>query len=513
MHSFVFIISLIFLSGCSSLPTNPQRPKSFASPPSSNNRLGKELENRLGPPRPDQSAFSPLVTGQEALLARLVSARMADRTLDIQYYIWANDLTGLLMMDYVLQAADRGVRVRLLLDDLNQGKHQETLAILDTHPNIEVRMVNPFANRKAPWMDALRFSKVNKRMHNKVFIADNLLGIVGGRNIGNEYFWASEEFNFGDFDLWVAGPVVRDLSKEFDVYWNSEISYPIASLMPDFRALPEDLDQLRQRVRAATLDAKKTEYDKTLIETLKDHIFFAAAQPIFWSTANVVFDPPAKFNQAPSEQNGMLRHQLRPIVERTEKEMILISPYFVPEDAGMAFFKDLQKKKVRAVVLTNSLASSDVATVFSGYKGFRKDLLNAGVGLYELKPTASATLTKTKKHMGSSSSQSGLHGKVFIFDRQKIFVGSMNLDPRSLELNSEMGVVVHSPQLANYVAESLLKNLPDSSYKLSLTDKGDLRWEAYEKGQKFEFSKDPETSWWMRFKAGFMSLVVPTSQL
>lgn len=241
MMKLAVILILGCIVGCSSLPSNDHRQKSYAQAPSSNTRLGHELDTRLGSPPSGQSAFSPLVTGQEALLARLVSANLADKTLDIQYYIWNNDLTGLLMLDYVLRAADRGVRVRILLDDLNQGKYERMLTVLDTHPNIEIRLVNPFANRGAQWMDALRFSKVNKRMHNKVFIADNLLGIVGGRNIGNEYFWASQDLNFGDFDLWAAGPVVRDLSKEFDTYWNSEIAYPVASLLSDYRPMPEDL--------------------------------------------------------------------------------------------------------------------------------------------------------------------------------------------------------------------------------------------------------------------------------
>lgn len=512
MSAFIYALILVLMLGCSSLPNNSNRSRSTALPPSSNTRLGQKLEARLGPPRPQESAFVPLVTGQEALLARLVSTQLADRTLDIQYYIWANDLTGQLMMASVIDAADRGVRVRIMLDDLNQGKHEKILAILDSHPHIEVRMVNPFAHRQAQWLDVLRFSKVNKRMHNKVFIADNLLGIIGGRNIGNEYFWASQDMNFGDFDLWSSGPVVRDLSKEFDAYWNSEIAYPIASLVPDLRVTPDDFKRLREDTQKARAAAEQTEYSVTLAETFKSEFFAGSTTPVFWSSAMVVSDPPEKLYQAPNDQTATARYQLRPLVDATEKELILISPYFIPEQAGIDFFKSLQRRGVRTLVLTNSLASSDVVSVFSGYKGFRKDLLRAGVDLYEQRRTMSKTLPRTRL-LGSSSSQSGLHGKVFIFDRKKVYVGSMNLDPRSLDLNSEIGVIVESPALATSIAEGFIKNLPATAYRLRLNKSNDLEWESHDKGHIQILDKDPETTWWKRFKAGVMSIVIPTSQL
>ena len=505
-------IGLLLIFGCASLPKNPVRSFSEAKSPLANTRIETALHDRLGKfPGNHESAFSPLVTGQEGLLARLTSAQLADRSLDLQYYIWANDLTGHLMMYYVLQAADRGVRVRVLLDDLNQGHFEKQLAILDSHPNIEIRMVNPFAHRSARWLEVGRLSTVDHRMHNKVFIADNQMAVVGGRNIGNEYFWASEEINFGDFDLWVAGPTVQDLSKEFDTYWNSDVAYPIASLVPDFHATKTDLEDLTKKAAVAHVQAQSTEYEKTLKETALEKIL-RQENAVYWSTADVVFDPPAKFHESPKEQKATLRFQLAPFVEETEKELILISPYFVPRKTGKQQLEQLEKRGVKVKVLTNSLASSDQSSVFAGYKGSRKELLRSGIQLYELKPTAGKKIKK-EKHIGSSTAQSGLHGKVFVFDRKKIFVGSMNLDPRSAELNTEMGVVVHSPELAANFAANFEKTLLNNTFKLSLTEDGKLNWTTNDDGKLIQFKKEPDTSWWKRFKAGFMSIFVPTGEL
>ncbi|QDK38654.1 phospholipase D family protein [Bdellovibrio sp. NC01] len=499
-------------TGCSSLPKNPDRPVSYALPPDPNTRIAHDFAQRLNPDaHPGDSAFIPLVTGQDALLARIRSAHLADKTLDLQYYIWANDLTGHTMMYYVLLAADRGVRVRILLDDLNQGQYQKTLTILSSHPNIEIRMVNPFANRTARWLDFTRYSDINQRMHNKVFIADNQIAVVGGRNIGNEYFWASDEINFGDFDLWAMGSVAQDLSKEFDTYWNSNIVYPIESLNPDFKPTEKDLADLKIKAFNAFSESEQSQYAGTLRTALKGQLLDKDLTP-YWAKYEVHFDPPEKFHQKPDEQKTTLRFQLAPYIRNTQKELILVSPYFVPRDSGLKFFKELQERGVQAMVLTNSLASSDQSVVFSGYKDSRKSLLKDGVHLYELKPSIPKEM-KTAHHIGSSSAQSGLHGKVFVFDRKNIFVGSMNLDPRSLELNSEMGVVVHSPELATDFATQFITKLPETAYKLSLNEAGDIRWTDSEDGRNIIYDNEPETSWWKRFKAGFLSIFVPTSEL
>jgi putative cardiolipin synthase len=335
---------------------------------------------------------------------------------------------------------------------------------------------------------------------------------VGGRNIGNEYFWASEEMNFNDFDLWTAGPIVQNHSKEFDTYWNSPIAYPIASLIKDYKPTKEDLEQLSKDVHQSFVEAEKSQYSETLREVAKEEIITGTKLGHFWGTADVLFDPISKFTAESTKDLKTLKTQLRPIVDQVKKELILISPYFVPRKDGMKFFKVLGDRGVTSLVLTNSLASSDVTSVFSGYKGSRKDLLKMGVHLYELKPNIAHKVPHSK-NIGSSTAVSGLHGKVMVLDRKYIFVGSMNLDPRSMEINSEMGVLVHSPELAETFARAFVDNLPNSAFRLSLNEDGKIRWTATDAGKSVELTKEPDTSWWKRFKAGFMSIFVPTSEL
>ncbi|WP_347355986.1 phospholipase D family protein [Bdellovibrio sp.] len=511
LKKFLYIhLFLGLMMGCATLPPNTNRKESHALPPDPTTRLGDAIDKQLKD-HPGQSAFYPLSSGLEAFIARMASVAVADRTVDLQYYIWENDLTGRLMLHSALTAADRGVRVRILLDDLNQARYEKMLVILDSHPNIEVRMANPFASRSWKIFDIVRFSTVNRRMHNKVFIVDNQTGIVGGRNIGNEYFDASAEMNFGDFDLWTFGPVVQSLSQEFDTYWNSEIAYPITALN-SFQPTSADLDLLRQDVAAAVQEAEDTRYAEALQDTPIVRQFTKEPLKLFWGKAEVIIDPPAKLSKVEDVKEEHLPYQLFPLIAETQKELLLVSPYFIPGKKGVNFFGSLHERGVQAVILTNSLASSDVATVFSGYKGYRKDLLKNGAKLFELKPTPSGKKSKKKKIVGSFSS-SGLHGKVFIFDRKKVFVGSMNLDPRSVTLNSEMGVVVESPEFAKAVAERFMEDLSEDSYEVVLSGSKKLEWKTREGNQEHTYFSDPETTWWKRFKAAISAIFIPESWL
>lgn len=496
---------------CATLPKNVQRSPSTSLPPDPTSTFSKYIKSKLQGHH-DQSGFHPLFSGEDAFVARIASIRAAEKSIDLQYYIWNNDMTGNLMLNEVLLAADRGVRIRLLLDDLNSGKFEKQLRILASHPQIEIRMANPFASRGWRIFEIGRLSEVNRRMHNKVLIADSEIGIVGGRNIGDEYFSASNEMNFGDLDLWAIGPVIPSLAKEFDLYWNSEISYPIESLVSS-KPTVEDLNKVRAVQSDAAQKALTTPYTQGFRDSQLITDFTKGSIKIFWGEGRVVYDTPEKFRQPATEQDDNLHVQLRPYLEKSSKEIFMVSPYFVPLDGGVKYLTGKVSNGLRIIVLTNSLASSDVSGVFGGYKGYRKALIRGGVELYELRPKLQGDKKKIKKTWGSSGSHAGLHGKTMLFDDRMIFVGSMNLDPRSAYLNSEMGVVVDSAEMAKDFAHKLKDDLPEVAYHLTLDDKNNLVWTTHNSGHKKTFTSDPDTSWWQRVKVSIMSVFIPEKEL
>ncbi|MEK2689274.1 phospholipase D family protein [Bdellovibrio sp. GT3] len=510
---FLSLLVLSFLPiACASLPKNVKRTPSYTFPADPTTTISKNIKAKLAQHNGD-SGFNALFNGEDAFVSRMAGMRTAERSLDLQYYIWNNDLTGTILVDEVLKAADREVRVRILLDDLNLGKHEKMLRLISMHPNVEVRMVNPFAHRSMRFMDIFRLGKIDRRMHNKVFIADNEIAIVGGRNIGDEYFWASNEMNFGDLDMWCIGPVVSGLASEFDIYWNAEISYPIESLTSNIK--PTELDYLtfRENLKGNTYQAYQALYIQRLYQSNMGKAYAAADVQLQWAPAQVIYDPPEKFDQKPHEQTNNLQSQVRPYMRESKRELFMISPYFVPGDNGVNYLNKKVADGTSVTVLTNSLASGDVAAAFSGYKGYRKDLVKGGVSLYELKPHDHENLRKRKRSIGSSSSHAGLHGKTLVFDRRTILVGSMNLDPRSVFLNSEMGVIIDSTEMAEKFVTQFQENLPEIAYQLGLNEKNKLTWTTLEDGQKKTFTSEPETTWWQRVKASFLSWIVPESQL
>lgn len=500
------VLFFLFFSGCASLPDNQKKELSYSLDASPKTKIHRSIQSSLDH-HPKKDGFYPLVSGEEALAARLAAVMEAERTLDLQYYIWHDDETGRGLLRQIIKAADRGVRVRLLLDDLNEGRYQKGLAILDSHPYIEVRLANPFTYRRARFMDALRFSQVNRRMHNKVFIADNQIGIAGGRNIGNEYFGASDDMNFGDFDLWVIGPVVNDLSNEFDTYWNSDVVWPIASLNEE-KITENDLEKLRSKAIIDRHKVKESSYGERMISQGLIDKFLKKDMTLVWGKGEVFFDSPDKLKA--KKETKLLSQDLRSYLTDAKSELILISPYLVPGKKGMKVFDNLKQNQVDTWVLTNSLASNDVSTVFSGYRKYRKKMLKKNVKLYELMPRSNNS-ERNDRAIGSSSS-AGLHGKLFIVDQKKLVVGSMNLDPRSKELNTELGIVVESPELARDLSEKIKKNVPSDAYRVSLRG-DDLSWEKVTKEKRVEYSKEPDTTWWKRFKANLSSIFFPESLL
>lgn len=457
---------------------------------------------------PGQSGFRLVSTGSEAFALRAFSAREAQQSLDIQTYIWHADLTGKLLARYALSAADRGVHVRILVDDLDARGKSHAFAALDAHPLVEVRLYNPFAGRKGTLRMAgemgTGFDRLNHRMHNKSWIVDNRVALVGGRNLGNEYFGASEATNFVDLDLLMVGPVVPQVSTNFDLFWNSPSNYPIAQLDPagtDEAALK----RLREVLDQSVEELKTSPYKDILAENpavqdiLHDH-----ARLNWTSEWQFVSDDPLKALLEQGQRSAVLA-VLLPAVHATQDTLRLISPYMVPGVQGTSTLVGVAERGVSLQILTNSLAANDVAAVHAGYKKYRPELLRSGARIWELKPDGS----RPGGYSLTGSSGSSLHTKAAIFDDRQIFVGSYNLDPRSTSLNSEQGVLVSDPVLASELTRLFMKETQgDESWQVSETPDG-LEWSD----GTGVWHRDPDVRTFKRFMVWLMGLLPVEAQL
>ena len=433
--------------------------------------LDRELEPLLAR-NPGKSAALLIPDGLDAFAARAISAREAGRSLDLQYYIWHDDLTGHLLMHEVWKAAERGVRVRLLLDDINTSGKDAALLALDAHPNIEIRVYNPFRNRQgvSRVLEMMqRMFSVTYRMHNKAWIADGQVAIVGGRNIGTEYFDANNTTNFRDLDVLLFGPAVQQVSAIFDVFWNSDAVVPIAQLNRKPRQrLDAVLEGIREEAggRVARRYLDRVDLSPNVLAYLSQDL-----SPLWSDRIRVLSDPPLKWKE--HQPGEYLVTELAEVVGRTRHMALLISPYFVPGDEGVEGLAGLVRKRGAFVgVITNSLAANDVLPVHGGYAKYRKDLLRGGVKLYEMRPQIVGSGASLFGSSGAS-----LHTKAFVIDNRYGFVGSFNIDPRSIALNTEMGVLFDDPALALAVREEYLRlSAADQSYWVYLNTKGELRW-------------------------------------
>jgi cardiolipin synthase C len=495
------VASLLFvaLAGCAGLPKDVERQPSSALTDTGGTRLGRALAPAVAA-NPGKTAIHPLDEALDAFAARVLLARAAERSLDVQYYIWHDDITGNLLCEALWQAAERGVRVRLLLDDNNTKGLDGDLAALDAHPNIEIRLFNPYANRGFRFGElAADFSRLNRRMHNKSFTADNQVTIVGGRNVGDEYFGAEGAVAFQDLDVIAAGAVVSEVSASFDAYWNSASAYPAASLIPASQAadttVREGWAKLHGRPEAARyLDAVR---ETSLIRDL-----LARSLKLDWVSARVVSDDPAKV-LSPLERTDLnMLPRMQAAFGKPTRELDLVSPYFVPTEAGTAALRELAQSGVRVRILTNSLAATDVTPVHAGYANYREALLRAGVHLYELKPSVQQK-SEQRSGIGGSSGAS-LHAKTFAVDRSRIFVGSFNFDPRSARLNTEMGVVLESAALATRLSDALDAMRGRDAYEVRLSPDGrGLEWIEGD----VRHSSEPGVGLLRRMWVGFLSIL------
>jgi putative cardiolipin synthase len=490
----VLLLAGGLLAACSQLPPLAGRSESAALQDTQDTRLGAAVQ-ALVRDHPGLSGVVPLVAGHDAFAARVALAQAAQRSLDIQYYIWRRDLTGSLLMDAVRAAARRGVRVRLLLDDNNTPRLDAWLRALDAEPNVEVRLFNPFPHRGLRVLDYLGdFARVNRRMHNKTFTADNQVTLVGGRNVGDAYFAAGADLLFVDLDVLAIGSVVPEVSRDFDRYWASASAYPLAALLP---ALPPAGDPAP--VDAAAGDAYREEVARSPF--VRD--LLARQLPFRWGPVRMISDDPAKVlgRAGPGE---LLWTQLLRLAPTPAHEVILVSPYFVPGERGTALLAGLARSGVQVSVLTNALEATDVPAVHAGYARWRPQLLAAGVRLYELKAGSAPAPMHDARITGSSSSS--LHAKVFVLDRARLFVGSFNFDPRSVRLNTELGFLIENAPLATEFAQQFDALVGTRAYRVERVD-GGLRWSTLQDGQVARFDSDPHAGPWRRLVVRFLALL------
>ncbi|MEP6997668.1 MAG: phospholipase D family protein [Betaproteobacteria bacterium] len=512
-------LAALLLAGCATLPPGSDYPKAASSALThpEQTRLGRQFAP-LAAAHAGLSGFRLIPVGIDSFLMRMEMAQQAERTLDVQYFVIENDDTGKLVQEALLQAADRGVRVRLLLDDEGSYGRAEKLKPLAAHPNIELRMFNPSALR-SPVQAVhdiellLAASRLNYRMHNKLYLVDNEVGIIGGRNIGDAYFQEGRDLEFGDYDAIAAGAIVKDMSASFDAYWNSPLAIPIEALFGgkvSAGALADYRDALA--VHHAAMNDK--DYMRRLSGGEPLAALLAGNAPWVWARAEVVYDSPDKSKVEDGDEPGrLLRHRLGKAVEATRSELLIVSPYVVPGDSGMKFLAKLRERGLRVRLLTNSLASTDMPVVHSAYKGYRIPLLEIGVELYEVRPILGQPVVRGDALKSPSAGQFSLHAKVFVFDRQRVFVGSMNLDQRSLHVNTEIGVIVDSPELARQIATRFSAiTQPANSYVLGLdgpTVAGTpaLVWRTLEDGKPVEYHHEPAASIWRRMKVDILSML------
>ena len=493
------LLPLLLLTGCA-LPPMPERPQSAAldAQHTARTQLGQAIAPQLLQ-HPSLSGIHTLSDPLEAFAARMLLARAAERSLDVQYYIWRGDHTGTLLLQALAQAAQRGVRVRLLLDDGGTAGLDRELAALALHPQIEVRLFNPFVLRWPKPLGYLTdFHRANRRMHNKSFTADNQASIVGGRNVGDEYFGATDGVLFSDLDVLALGAIVPEVSRDFDRYWSSASAWPVQAIVP--AATEADRALLDARAAAITASDKGTTYTEAVRQAPFISALLAQTLALEWSPVRIVSDDPAK-GLGLAERSGLLVDQLHRVIGKPEQTLSLVSPYFVPTAAGTEALARLSRSGVAVRVLTNGYEATDVPLVHAGYAQYRTALLQSGVVLYEKQREAAPGQPETERHLRINplgSSASSLHAKTFAVDGERAFVGSFNFDPRSTLLNTELGFVIDSPLLARQIEQGFDTEVPLRAYTLALSPQGEIEWHSASNAATIH-TTEPGSRWWSRW--------------
>ncbi|MDB5927817.1 MAG: phospholipase D/Transphosphatidylase [Betaproteobacteria bacterium] len=521
MRLACFMLVVAFVSGCATLPPGSDFPKtpSWALATSTETRLGRQFESAARE-HGGKSGYRLLSAGIDGLTARAQMIDAAALTLDVQYYIFRNDKTGRLVADALLRAADRGVRVRVLVDEGERVAGDEQIELLDAHPKIEVRLFNPFAYRgHAKTVRSLEFMlnarRLDYRMHNKLLVVDNAAAIIGGRNIGDEYFQVDPESQFGDDDVFAGGPIARQLSATFDEYWNSALAIPVRAL-GNGRPSQAQLDTYRKELaeHRQALTADRTDYLGHIAKGEPFAGMVSGKLPLAWASAQLVYDSPEKRRVDKGERPGNLIYP--PVIDTTQavqSELLIVTPFFVPGPSGMELFKALRERNVRVRVLTNSLEATPELMAHSGYMHYRRPLLEEGIELYEVRAQLGTASGSGESPGMVAYGRYALHAKLFVFDGTKVLIGSINFDLRSKHRNTEIGLIIDSPALAQQTSKRFAALVqPANSYELVLTrdqamGPARLVWRTKDNGQMVEYDREPAGGEWRRAKVQLLTLL------
>lgn len=508
------------LSACQNLPKQPHLPESQALSARVNALYQSENNQSAGNPKlppsektdinnidlvaaiseqndihPDLSGYHPIVTGANAFASRSILTDMATRNIDAQYYIWHNDQAGQLLLKDLWEAAERGVIVRLLLDDFNNNaEFDQHLLRFASHPNIAVRIINPLMHRKFQTLNFVTgLPRINRRMHNKSMTFDKQITIIGGRNIGNEYLSNDKNSQFADLDVLLIGKVVADIDNSFASYWSSPLSFDIQTLVTLDKGATSDfleaLDKLGQDEKNNN-KSSLTVYKAAIEDSTIDSDLVNKRVPFRWTDMQFLSDDVGKLSKSvPADTN--LVHQLRTLLGSPSKRLTIISSYFVPTTDGVDTLIELAESGIDIKILTNSFDATDVTAVHSGYSQWRPSLLRAGVKIYELKSTASEEKRENKLWKARSQSSTSLHAKAFAVDDYQVFIGSYNVDPRSANINTEMGVIINDDELARQLHDALSDDLLSQAYEVKLSEAGKLQWHTMEDDKKVVYDSEP----------------------
>jgi putative cardiolipin synthase len=506
-RTFLFLTLLhILVSGCASGPIDYPRNYSEAITDPGSTTLGRAV-SEWNKEHPDVSGFYPLISGNDAFGARLALIDIAESSIDAQYFLMKKDIAGLVFVARLLEAADRGVRVRFLLDDVFTTVDDEAFLTINQHPNIEMRLFNPVGRGGFSLLNFLAdFDRANRRMHNKSLTFDNQISIVGGRNIAEEYYELKKVGQFKDLDVLGIGSVAGGVAKTFDRFWNHELSVPVEAF--DSGKNERNLRGVRLEITEELYREAESVYvraiESELIQTLLNDSI-----SLFPAKAEVITDDPEKLLNKVSRDHQLLITRMSEVIDKANEEVIVVTPYLIPGKDGVEFWDKVTDRGVRVIILTNSLASNNHIPVHGAYAGYRHSLIKAGVELYEMRVDA----TEIPEDGGEESYDSvTLHTKAIMIDRQYFFVGSLNFDPRSIDINTEMGVLIDSSDMSERVVKPFLDILPRQSYRVVEDKNGSLRWHGIIDGQEVIEDSEPQASTWRRFKA-FISRILPESQL